>query len=175
MAWSKIAIPHLFVFLGEKWCVESLKLQLSQLTHSHHDLLKNLLRTSMVQLLRARVIDFFASTIWHKYHKLTIRVKPSSFNTQVTSAEGPWPCLGFAKAAHWVFDISLSDSENYIESKDFRSFSLWKSFPPLQWSLVELPRTSFTGISQFGGVHSHGGTPIAGWFLLGKIPSRNGW
>ena len=24
-----------------------------------------------------------------------------------------------------------------------------------------------------GGFHSHGGTPIAGWFLLGKIPSRN--
>ena len=23
--------------------------------------------------------------------------------------------------------------------------------------------------------HSHGGTPIAGGFLLGKIPSRNGW
>ena len=27
----------------------------------------------------------------------------------------------------------------------------------------------------FGGFQSHGGTPIAGWFLLGKIPSRNGW
>ena len=22
----------------------------------------------------------------------------------------------------------------------------------------------------YGGVHSHGGTPIAGWFLFGKIP-----
>ena len=26
-----------------------------------------------------------------------------------------------------------------------------------------------------GGFHRHGGTPRAGWFLLGKIPSRNGW
>ena len=26
----------------------------------------------------------------------------------------------------------------------------------------------------YGGFHSHGGIPIAGWFLLGKIPSRNG-
>ena len=25
------------------------------------------------------------------------------------------------------------------------------------------------------GVSTHGGTPIAGWFLLGKIPSRSGW
>ena len=23
--------------------------------------------------------------------------------------------------------------------------------------------------------HSHGGTPMAGWFLLGKVPSINGW
>ena len=27
----------------------------------------------------------------------------------------------------------------------------------------------------YGGFHGHGGTPIAGWFLLGKLPSRNGW
>ena len=26
----------------------------------------------------------------------------------------------------------------------------------------------------FGGFHSHGNIPIAGWFLLGKIPSKNG-
>ena len=25
---------------------------------------------------------------------------------------------------------------------------------------------------QYGGFHSHGGTPIAGWFLLGKIPLK---
>ena len=25
------------------------------------------------------------------------------------------------------------------------------------------------------GFHSHGGTPRAGWFISGKIPSRNGW
>ena len=27
---------------------------------------------------------------------------------------------------------------------------------------------------EMGGFHGHGGTPIAGWFMLGKIPSRNG-
>ena len=26
----------------------------------------------------------------------------------------------------------------------------------------------------YGGFHSHGGIPIAGWFLLGKMPSRKG-
>ena len=27
----------------------------------------------------------------------------------------------------------------------------------------------------YGGFHCHGGTPIAGWFISGKVPSRNGW
>ena len=26
--------------------------------------------------------------------------------------------------------------------------------------------------SPYGGFHGHGGTPIAGWFLLGKIPLK---
>ena len=29
--------------------------------------------------------------------------------------------------------------------------------------------------SQYGGFHSHGSIPQNGWFLLGKILSRNGW
>ena len=33
-----------------------------------------------------------------------------------------------------------------------------------------VPKTSFLHCSN-GGFHSHEGTPIAGWFLLGKIPS----
>ena len=28
---------------------------------------------------------------------------------------------------------------------------------------------------RYGGFHSHGGTPIGGWFISWKIPSRNGW
>ena len=30
------------------------------------------------------------------------------------------------------------------------------------------------GGCRYGGFHSHGDTPIAGWFLLGKVPSTNG-
>ena len=38
------------------------------------------------------------------------------------------------------------------------------------WQEKRLP----AGILSDRVFHSHGGTPIAGWFISGKIPSRNG-
>ena len=37
------------------------------------------------------------------------------------------------------------------------------------------PTICYGSVRHIWGFHSHGGTPIAGWFISSKIPSRNGW
>ena len=39
---------------------------------------------------------------------------------------------------------------------------------------IHYPTISIKSIMLHGGFHSYGGTPIAGWFILWKIPFING-
>ena len=62
----------------------------------------------------------------------------------------------------WVFSGVFCP--NYVEEPE----GITKSIPILMlyyqsWDLFG-----------FGEFHSHGGTPVAGWFISGKIPIQNG-
>ena len=54
----------------------------------------------------------------------------------------------------------------------FASFSADAKLGEFRWFVAWI----YTSIHDMGvPPWRHGGTPIAGWFLLGTIPSRNGW
>ena len=126
------------------------------------------------QLLFVSILIFGRATYGHGCVSSTIIYHNLYYHLLSSTIHIPFPFSA-------CFCRVLQPSNNFQLQRQITSAGCFNEMAGLSLAehSEELPQraeiSGFQLIKPHGGFHSHGGTPIAGWFLLGKIPSRNGW